>query len=83
MTKKVEAERLGRWLKDPITRMYMEDLERLKDELIKECGAGGCNVTTGPTVEQMYQYFQGAISAINTAADVKSLMAERLGGEDE
>lgn len=80
--KKVEAERFGRWLKDPVTRMYMERLEEIEKELISECGNGGCFNKNRP-LEDMYHFFQGAISSINKSHDPHSIMADMIISPEE
>jgi hypothetical protein len=81
--KRVDAERFGRWLKDPVTRMYLEALEELKKELVTACGDGGCYGKVRP-LEEMYHFYQGSISAINQAATPHHVMAEMIKeGADE
>lgn len=75
--KKVDAERFGRWLKDPVTRMYMEALEDFQKELMTECGNGGCIGKPLPMTE-MYSFYQGAISSMRQAADPHRVMSDAI-----
>ncbi len=75
--KKVRPERVSAWLKDPVTKMYMEDLEGLQKETESACANGGC-LGTKLSISEMYQFYQGALGMINAVRDVKKIMAARM-----
>lgn len=78
---KVRAEEVGRWLKEPVTMAYMEALNHSKDELINRCGDGGC-LSPKLTVDQMYHFYQGGISAVKQASDVMTFMGDMIQSEE-
>jgi hypothetical protein len=81
MSSKVRAEEVGRWLKEPVTVAYMETLEASRRELIDACGDGGCLSNTR-TIEEMYHFYQGGISAVKQAADVMTFMSDVIYTEE-
>jgi hypothetical protein len=86
MSKKVEAERLGKWLKDPVTRVYLEAVKDLNNETANECASGGCNGSAQFTISEMYQNYMGQLFGIQRCYDAAELM-RRFGyiqdGSDE
>lgn len=74
MSKQVEAERLGKWLKDPVTRLYLEAVKDLNNEIANECASGGCNGGTQFTVSEMYQNYMGQLHATQRCYDPAELM---------
>lgn len=71
--KKVEAERLGRWLKDPVTRAYLEAVKELNNENASLVAGGACIGKDG-SVSELYYHYMGILHGLQRCYDAGALM---------
>jgi hypothetical protein len=83
--KKVEAERLGKWLKDPVTRVYLEAVAALNNEIANDIASGVCIGSQSGSTSELYHQYVGKLSGIQRcfkAAELMHDMGYVKGAED-
>lgn len=79
---KLDRERFGVWLKDPVTVLYMQELEAIEKELIERCGNGGCHSERRPLPE-IYEFYQGSISSMRQAHNPHVVLSAVLADDEQ
>ncbi len=87
MTKKIEPERFAKWIKDPVTRVYLEAVKDYNNELAGQCASGSCigQKDSTTTVSERYYEYMGMLKSAQVCYGAENLLFTYgyLGGDDE
>ena len=73
---RVTAQIAGKWLEDPVTRAFLEAINKLREENVESLANGGCIGLTSTTTTESYYSYMGGLKMLALAADPVALMHE-------